>query len=88
MWMLAYLFWALVGLSSSRVFGHIRQDRLPVFAVFGFFGQAGRGAERWARLCLRVTPLVVLSGAVFVLVIVLFLPLYQKLYVPPSRGAS
>lgn len=56
---------------------------LPVFAVFGLLmGRLGEAAGTLGAALFTGMPLVALSGAVFVLVIVLFFQLYHKLYAP------
>jgi DNA-binding CsgD family transcriptional regulator/MFS family permease len=84
MWMLAYLFLGFWSVYRILVFSDISgKTGLPVFAVFGLFmGRLGEAAGTLGAALFTGTPLVVLSGAVFVLVIVLFFMLYQKLYAP------
>jgi hypothetical protein len=82
MWMLAYLvlgFWAVYRI---LVFSDISgKPGLPLWAVFGLLaGRLGEAAGTLGADLFSDTPLVILSGAVFVLVIALFFVLYQKLY--------
>lgn len=83
MWMLAYFFLGFWSVYRILVFSDISgKTGLPVFAVFGLFvGRLGEAAGTLGAAACTGTPLVVLSGAVFVLVIALFFLLYQKLYV-------
>lgn len=91
MWMLAYLFLGFWSVYRILVFSDISgKSGLPALAVLGLMtGRLGEAAGTLGAGFLTGTPLIVFSGAVFVLVIVLFLPLYQKLYtsmVPPEEA--
>lgn len=84
MWMLAYLFLGFWSVYRILVFSDIsgKTGRLG-FAVFGLL--AGRLGETVGTLGAGMfpgVPLVVLTGALFMLLIVLFSMLYQKLYSP------
>ena len=83
MWMLAYLFLGFWSVYRILVFSDISgKTGLPVFAVFGLIvGRLGEASGTLGAVLFTGTPLVALSGAVFVLVIALFFLLYQKLYV-------
>lgn len=82
MWMLAYLFLGFWSVYRILVFSDIAgKSGMPVFAVFGLLaGRLGEAAGTLGAGVFTGTPLVVLSGAVFVLVIGFFFLLYQKLY--------
>lgn len=84
MWMLAYLFLGFWSVYRILVFSDISDEfGLPAFAVLGLLvGRLGEAAGTLGASVFTETPLVVLSGIVFVLVIALFLILYQKLYSP------
>ncbi len=81
-WVLAYLFLGFWSAYRILVFSDISgKSGLPVFAVFGLLtGRLGEAAGTLGAGLFTGAPLVVLSGTVFVLVIALFFPLYQKLY--------
>ena len=83
MWMLAYLFLGFWSVYRILVFSDISgKTGLPVFSVFGLLvGRLGEAAGTLGAALFTGTPLIALSGAVFVLVIALFFLLYQKLYV-------
>lgn len=83
MWMLAYLFLGFWSVYRILVFSDISgKSGLPAFAVFGLLaGRLGEVAGTLGAGLFIGTPLVILSGAVFVLVIMLFFLLYQKLYI-------
>lgn len=83
MWILAYLFLGFWSVYRILVFSDISgKTGLPVFAVFGLLvGRLGEAAGTLGAALFTGTPLVALSGAVFVLVIALFFLLYEKLYV-------
>ncbi len=82
MWMLAYLFLGFWSAYRILVFADISgKTGLPGWAVFGLLaGRLGEAAGTLGASLFIGTPLIVLSGAVFVFLIVLFLPLYQQLY--------
>lgn len=82
MWMLAYLFLGFWSVYRILVFSDISSNSgMPAFAVLGLLvGRLGEAAGTLGADVFTGTPLVVLSGAVFMLVIILFFPLYQKLY--------
>lgn len=84
MWMLAYFFLGFWSVYRILVFSDISgRTGLPVFAVFGLLmGRLGEAAGTLGAALFTGMPLVALSGAVFVLVIVLFFQLYHKLYAP------
>ncbi|MGI6358386.1 MAG: helix-turn-helix transcriptional regulator [Bacillota bacterium] len=83
-WILAYLFLGFWSVYRILVFSDLAsKTRLPVFAPFGLLmGRLGEAAGTLGAALFTGTPLVALSGAVFMLVIVLFFLLYQKLYAP------
>ena len=83
MWMLAYFFLGFWSVYRILVFSDISgRTGLPVFAVSGLLvGRLGEAAGTMGAALCTGTPLIVLSGAVFVLVIALFFLLYEKLYV-------
>ncbi len=84
MWMLAYLFLGFWSVYRILVFSDISgKSGLPAFAVFGLLaGRLGEAAGALGAGLFTGTPLVVLSGIVFALVIGLFFLLYQRLYNP------
>lgn len=84
MWMLAYLFLGFWSVYRILVFADISsKSGMPAFAVFGLLvGRLGEAAGTLGANVFTGTPLIVLSGAVFMLVIALFFLLYQKLYNP------
>jgi DNA-binding CsgD family transcriptional regulator len=84
MWILAYLFLGFWSVYRILVFSDISgKTGLPAFAVLGLLmGRLGEAAGTLGAALFTGTPLVVLTGAVFMLVIVLFFLLYQKLYTP------
>ncbi|MGI5936277.1 MAG: hypothetical protein ACOX7I_05715 [Oscillospiraceae bacterium] len=84
MWIPAYLFLGFWSVHRILVFSDIAgKTGLPVFAVLGLLvGRLGEAAGTVGAVLFTGTPLVVLSGAVFALLIVLFFLLYQKLYAP------
>lgn len=83
MWMLAYLFLGFWSVYRILVFSDISgKIGMPALAVFGLL--VGRLGEAVGTFCTDIftgTPLIVLSGVVYMLVIALFFLLYQKLYV-------
>lgn len=82
MWMLAYLFLGFWSVHRILVFSDI-SDRtgMPALAVFGLlFGRLGEAAGTLGAELFSGTSLILISSAVFVLVIGLFFVLYQKLY--------
>ena len=83
MWVLAYLFLGFWSVYRILVFSDISgKSGLPAFAVFGLLaGRLGEAAGTLGASLFTGALLVILSGAVFVLVIALFFLLYQKLYV-------
>jgi DNA-binding CsgD family transcriptional regulator len=84
MWVLAYLFLGFWSVYRILVFSDISsKSGLPAFAVLGLLaGRLGEAAGTLGASVFTGTPLVVLSGTVFALVIGLFFLLYQKLYNP------
>jgi DNA-binding CsgD family transcriptional regulator len=82
MWMLAYLFLGFWSVYRILVFSDISgKAGIPALAVFGLlFGRLGEAAGTLGAGLFTGTPLIVISGAVFVAVIALFFVLYQKLY--------
>lgn len=82
MWMLAYLFLGFWSVYRILVFSDISsKSGMPAFAVFGLMvGRLGEATGTFGAGVFTGTPLVVLSGTVFMLVIALFFLLYQKLY--------
>jgi DNA-binding CsgD family transcriptional regulator/MFS family permease len=82
MWVLAYLFLGFLSVYRILVFSDISgKSGLPAFAVLGLLaGRLGEAAGTLGAGMFTGTPLIILSGAVFVLVIGLFFLLYQKLY--------
>ncbi len=84
MWMLAYLFLGFWAAYRILVFSDISSKRgLPSLAVIGLLvGRLGEAAGTLGASLLTGTPLVVVSGVAFALVIALFFTLYQKIYSP------
>lgn len=82
MWILAYLFLGFWSVYRILVFSDIAgKAGVPSLAVFGLmFGRLGEAAGTLAAGLFEGMPLVIISGAVFVLVIALFFILYQELY--------
>ena len=81
MWMLPSFPGLLVG-HRILVFSDISARPAPVLPCSSFLWAGWERRRDAGRGLFTGTPLVVLSGAVFVLVIVLFFMLYQKLYAP------
>ncbi|MGI5854130.1 MAG: LuxR C-terminal-related transcriptional regulator [Bacillota bacterium] len=84
MWMIAYLFLGFWAAYRILVFSDISAKRgLPAFAVIGLLvGRLGEAAGTLGTSLLAGTPLVIVSGVFFALVIALFFPLCQKIYSP------
>ncbi len=84
MWILAYLFLGFWAAYRILVFSDISaKSGLPALAVSGLLaGRLGEAAGTIGVSVLKGTTLVAVSGAVFAIVIVLFFPLYQRLYSP------
>lgn len=84
MWMIAYLFLGFWAAYRILVFSDVSAKRgLPAFAVIGLLvGRLGEAAGTLGTSLLAGTPLVIVSGVFFALVIALFFPLYQKIYSP------
>ena len=84
MWILAYLFLGFFSTYRVLLFSDISgKTGLPALAVLGLMaGRLGEASGTLGSSQLTGTPLIVFSGAVFVLVIALFFLLYQKLYAP------
>ncbi len=82
MWMLAYLFLGFWSTYRILIFLDISaKTSLPELAVLGLLaGRLGEAAGTLGVGLFTGIPLILLSGAVFALIIVLFFPLYQKLY--------
>lgn len=82
MWVLAYLFLGFFSVYRILLFSDISgKTGIPAFAVLGLmFGRLGEAAGTIGAGFFSGTPLIIISGAVFVLVIVLFFLLYQKIY--------
>lgn len=82
MWILAYLFLGFFSVYRILVFSDISASSgLPSFAVIGLLaGRLGEAAGTLGADIFTGMPLILLSGAVFMLLIVLFFMLYQKLY--------
>lgn len=82
MWMLAYLFLGFLSVYRILVFSDISGNMsLPALAVFGLLvGRLGEAVGTVGISIFTGVPLVMLSGTVFILVIVLFFLLYQKQY--------
>ena len=82
MWIFAYLFLGFLSVYRILVFSDISgKANVPALAVFGLlFGRLGEAAGTLGSGFLSGIPLIVISGAVFVIVIPLFFVLYQKLY--------
>lgn len=82
MWMLAYLFLGFLSVHRILVFSDVSDKvNMPALAVFGLlFGRLGEAAGTLGTWLFVGTPLIVITGVVFVLVTVLFFVLYQKLY--------
>ena len=85
MWMIAYLFMGFWSVYRIIVFSDISgKSGNLLFAVFGLLaGRLGEAAGTLGSALFTGLPLVVITAAVFVLVILLFSLLYQKLYNPP-----
>lgn len=88
MWMLAYLFLGFLSVHRILVFSDIAERAaLPALAVLGLAaGRLGEAAGTLGAGLFSGTPLVVLAGAVFFLVVISFFHLYQKLYSPASSA--
>ncbi|MGI6071565.1 MAG: LuxR C-terminal-related transcriptional regulator [Lachnospiraceae bacterium] len=84
MWMIAYLFLGFWSTYRILLFSDISARRgLPGLAVVGLLaGRLGESAGTLGAKFLTGTPLIVVSGIVFALVIVLFFSLYHKIYSP------
>lgn len=84
MWILAYLFLGFWAAYRILVFSDISAKKgLPALAVTGLLmGRLGEAAGTLGAAFLTGTPLIVVSGVVFALVIALFFSLYQKIYSP------
>lgn len=84
MWVLAYLFLGFWSVYRILVFSDISaKSRFPAFAVLGLLaGRLGEAAGTMGAEIFTGTPLIILSSAVFALVIGLFFLLYPKLYNP------
>ncbi len=82
MWILAYLFLGFWSVYRILVFSDISGNSgVPAFAVLGLLaGRLGEAAGTLGTGIFSGTPLIIISGAVFVLVIGLFFLLYQRLY--------
>lgn len=82
MWMLAYLFLGFWSVHRILVFSDISDKMgLPTLAVFGLLvGRLGEAVGTVGTSLFTGTPLIILSGAVYALVIALFFLLYHKLY--------
>ena len=82
MWVLAYLSLGFLSVYRILVFSDISDKaNVPALAVFGLlFGRLGEAAGTMGSWFLSGIPLIVISGAVFVLIIPLFFVLYQNLY--------
>ena len=83
MWMLAYLFLGFWSVYRILVFSDISGKMgMPALAVFGLLvGRLGEAVGTFSTDVFTGTPLIMLSGVVYMLVIALFFLLYQKLYV-------
>ena len=84
MWILAYLFLGFWAAYRILVFSDISAKKgLPALAVTGLLmGRLGEAAGTLGAAFLTGTPLIVVSGVVFALVIALFFSLYHKIYSP------
>ena len=84
MWVLAYLFLGFWSVYRILVFSDISgKSGMPDFAVLGLLaGRLGEAAGTLGADLFTGTPLILLAGALFALVIAFFFPLYQKLYLP------
>jgi DNA-binding CsgD family transcriptional regulator len=82
MWMLAYLFLGFLTTYRTLVFADISAKMtFPALATIGLMtGRLGEAAGTLGAGFLTGTPLIVVAAVVFAFVILLFLPLYQKLY--------
>lgn len=83
MWVLAYLFLGFWSVYRILVFSDISGKMgMPALAVFGLLvGRLGEAAGTLGAGMFTGIPLIVISGLVYMLVVVLFFLLYQKLYV-------
>ncbi len=82
MWMMAYMFLGFWSVYRILVFSDISgKADIPALAVLGLlFGRLGEAAGTLGAAIFTGTPLILVSGAAFIMVIALFLILYQKLY--------
>ena len=82
MWMLAYLFLGFWSVHRILVFSDISGKMVsPALAVSGLLvGRLGEAAGTVGTTIFTGTPLIMLSGVVYAIVIVLFFLLYHKLY--------
>lgn len=88
MWIFAYLFLGFFTVYRILVFSDIsaKTGLLPL-AVLGLFaGRLGDASGAFGANLLTGTPLIVFSGVLFVLIVVLFFSLYQKLYTPAANS--
>lgn len=82
MWMLAYLFLGFWSAHRILLFSDISaQKGRPALAVIGLLvGRLGEAAGTFGASLFTGTPLIVVAGIIFALVVALFFPLYQMLY--------
>jgi DNA-binding CsgD family transcriptional regulator/MFS family permease len=82
MWMLAYLFLGFLTTYRTLVFADISAKMaFPALATIGLMtGRLGEAAGTLGAGFLTGTPLIVVAAVVFAFIILLFLPLYHKLY--------
>lgn len=82
MWMLAYAFLGFLAVYRTLVFADISgKTALPALSALGLMAaRLGEAAGTLGANLLTGTPLVAAAAAVFVLIVALFFPLYQKLY--------
>ena len=82
MWILAYIFLGFWSVYRILVFSDISsKSGMPAFAVLGLmFGRLGEAVGTLGSSLFTGTSLILISGAMFGLVIMLFFLLYQQLY--------
>ena len=86
MWILAYFFLGFLATFRLLLFSDFSAKKaLPALAVLGLAaGRLGEAVGTVGAAVFTGAPLIILSGTVFILVVVLFFPLYQKLYHPAA----
>ena len=80
-WMLFICFWAFGRYTAYLFRRSIGKANMPALAVLGLlFSRIGEAAGTLGTWLFAGTPLIVITGTVFVLVTVLFFMLYQRFY--------